>query len=219
MIGKIKVIDYSFLLFIAFGGWLSIFFLNDIEASFVLKVLYIILNGYVLLYIKKKYGTYINALSLFLFFVLFFNGSRIILDLFGYDNMRELYYISQATITEDNNNRAILNVILAIVFLCIGYFCYNKKTIRIYSNEFKIPNFIIIPLLIIGFIAKIYVSYLSFSFVSMFSYGDVFTEGIPIPTYLSVLSYLPVIVCLYKFKSKKVGFWFFLIILYSLLSM
>ena len=209
------------LLLLLFSAISCIFYvyLLDIETSFILKSIYILVNLIIIYIIRYKYGSYINVLTLFLLFVLFFNGSRIILDLFGYDDMRELYVITQATIKEDVNNRAILNVILAITSVSLGYFFYKESTYARNKFSFFIPNSFLIVLFIIGFTAKIYIAYLSFSFLSLFSYGEVFTDGIPIPSYIQVLSFLPVFVSLYKFKSGKGGFWILSLFAYSILSM
>jgi len=179
--------------------------------------MYIFINVYILQLAKIKYGSYVNALTVFLLFVLFFNGTRIVLDLFGYDDMRYLYFVSTQTISEESNNQAILNINIGIISLALGYFLYKKKCVS--HGDIVLPDRLLYVLFLIGFVAKVYVTYLSFSFITLFSYAEVFTTGISIPTYLSVLSYLPVFVCLYKFRQGAGGFWIIAMICYGLLSM
>ena len=190
----------------------------DKDCRIFLEVTYIIVNLYVLFVSKKVFNTLCNGLIIFLFSVFIFNGIRIVLDLFGIENMRELYSpFTQATITENNNNRTILNVILCSICVSMGYLMYKNKHITI-SKQVKLPNPLLWFLFIVGFAAKIYVAYISFTFIMLLSYSEVFTDGIAVNAYLRGLSYLPVFVCLIKLKERR-KFWIIPMVLWAILHM
>ena len=194
------------------------FVIPDDECRIPIEILYIIVNLYILYASKKIFNTLCNGLIIFLFSVFIFNGIRIVFDLFGVDNMRELYSpFTTATITEYNNNRTILNVILCSICVSIGYLRYRSKNVK-EKNTVRLPNPLLWFLFVIGFAAKIYVAYISFTFIMLLSYSEVFTDGIAVNAYLRGLSYLPVFVCLIKLKERK-KIWILPMAIWALLHM
>lgn len=205
------------LLFISLLSGLS-YLLFPEDCCTLLQIIYILQIVLVLLISRYKLNSFVNSLTLFLFFVLFFNGSRIILDLLGYDNMRELYFFSTATITESNNNRSILVIIVGVTAVTLGYLLYKEKNAQIITTKLFLPNIIMWFLLIAGFAAHFYLAYQSFSLIMTLSYQDYFTTGIDRPFYIRITSYLPLLVCFCKLREGKTS-WIYPIFLYSLLSM
>ena len=189
------------------------------ESSTMLKLLYIVINILILVRVKYKYGTFFNLLTIFLVLVLYFNGTRIILDLFGYDDMRRLSFFSEELISEINNSRALLNINIGIIAVALGYLWLKPGPSKIEDTSWGNMDVFLLLFFLVGFLAKLYVSYLSFSFISLLSYYDFFTEGLVIPKYLKILSSLPVFVCLVKFREGKGGWWIVAMFVYAILSM
>ena len=199
----------------------SLFFLiiPEDECRTTLEFIYIFSNLYILYVVKRFYGTLANTLVLFLFSIFIFNGIRLLLDIVGYDDIRYLYSpFTSETITQNNNNRAILNVVISTICLSLGYFCLNKRINEPESQKKKIPNPFLFLLFIIGFVCKIYVAYKSFTFIMLLSYKEVFTDGIAISGVVRGISYLPVFICLLKLRERKKK-WIFPMIIWALLHM
>lgn len=214
---KIRKECISLILIMILSGIIYIFMPD--KCCNILEVLYLLLNIIALYLNKKINGVFINILSIFLFCVFFFNGDRILLDLLGYDDMRELYYFTTSTITKVNNNRAILCVILGTGAVSLAYLRFSHKGIltkRI--SSFRLSNSILYLLFIIGFAVKIYIAYRAYSLILTSSYLAVFLYGVGIPLYLRVISYFPLFVCLYKLNENK-RIWLFPVFLFALLSM
>ena len=185
----------------------------------ILEMLYLLLTVIALYLNKRINGIFINTLSIFLFCVFFFNGDRILLDLLGYDDMKELYYLTTSTITATNNNRAILCVILGSGAVSLAYLWSPHKGILTRRvSSFRIPDPVLYSLFIIGFAVKIHIAYRAFSLVTEYSYAAVFLEGVGIPLYMRVASYFSLFVCLYKLKENK-RIWLVPVFLFALLSM
>lgn len=189
------------------------------ESSILLQLLYIVINILIIIRIKLKYGTFFNLLSVFLLFIFIFNGSRIIMDLFGYDDMRRLSFFSDEVISEINNSRTILNINIGTIAVALGYLWFKHGCPKVEIISWRNMDIIFLLLFGVGFLAKLYVSYLSFSFISLLSYYELYTDGLVIPKYLKILSSLPVFVCLVKFRMGKGGWWVVAMFVYAILSM
>ena len=199
---------------------LIFFFAPDEECRILLEVLYVIENIYIIYAVKKIHNEYVNGLTIFLFSIFFFNGIRIILDLFGFENICQLDSpFSTETINAFDNNRALLNVIISIYGIALGYSLY-KGNINSLKSKFRISlrGPIVWSLLIIGFAAKIYIAYESFSVLSLMSYAETYTEGNKIGGLLRAISYAPILIGLMKISERRRA-WLWVIVIWALLNM
>ena len=177
-----------------------------------------------------------NLLTIFLLFVFLFNGTRPFLASLGVNDINDLTFFYIGKIKVEDNCRAMLNLNSSILFITIGHLIYyiksknyHDKNIsrpcifnRVYKNinlmiPKRIPSFVLLLLFTLGFAIKLYVSYLSFSFLSTFSYHEMFVSGVSIPLYLRVIQLFPLFVCFYKI-SQGHSLWIWWVILYSTIS-
>ena len=186
------------------------------DSEFIFEGLFLIsiTLSVIITYISNKGA---SLVVLFLLFVLFFNGTRPIVDFIGLNDINTLDFFYEGHISAKDNCRALLNLSIATVSIVIGhllFICKYTKSTNKSSSNIIIPSFILYLLFIIGFAAKIYESYKSFSFLSAFSYHEMFISGESIPIYVRVLELLPLFVCLYKLSlgHKIWMIWFFIYI-------
>lgn len=171
------------IIFVSVIGYLSL----DLESLntkkwFEIYFLFVILQSYYIHY--KIQDDWKNISNLFLFFFLFFLGSRFIFDLFSnqYDVCYFEFFLGRY-VDVDIVNRSLLNLILAVCGYNIGAICYNIYNDRRYKyiDYLHLDSIVskreIYVLLAIGVSFKLYYSYQVFQAMLTYGYLQLFLEG------------------------------------------
>jgi len=218
------IVLFLILEFLLYGFYSS----NPGLCKFTLQLSFIGIVIYSFYIFKKLTGSFFSIHTLFLGLFIYFLGSRVILDFFGYMNIHELDYYSVYTISFKTLCRTLLNLNIAVATYLIGAILF---LVRHPNFSFKIAtqdsvyskNRLIDVLFVIGILFKVYFSVQLFMQLTSKGYlayflGDFEVQRNIVQWFFESFALIGLFV--YFSRNKKLTLWIYLgAVFYAALSL